>query len=41
VIRGFVTSPEYLFDHRCGASLARVLNTDLLAGAVSSAQLND
>src|SRR5262249_23032449 len=33
VIRGFLTSAEYLFQHRADASLADSLNASLLAGA--------
>ncbi len=39
VIRGFLSSPEYLFNHRTDASLANSLNTNLLKGMATSADL--
>jgi len=39
VIRGFLSSPEYLFNHRTDASLANSLNTNLLSGIATSADL--
>jgi FG-GAP repeat/Putative Ig domain len=39
VIRGFLTSPEYLYDHRADASLANALNTNLLSGVATTADL--
>jgi FG-GAP repeat/Cadherin-like domain/Putative Ig domain len=39
VIRGFLTSPEYLYDHRADASLANALNTNLPSGAATTADL--
>ena len=39
VIRGFLTSPEYLYDHRGDASLANALNTNLLSGVATTADL--
>ena len=39
VVRGFLTSPEYLYDHRADASLANALNTTLLNGAATTADL--
>jgi hypothetical protein len=35
VVRGFLTSAEYLFKHRGDASLTDVINADLLAGTAS------
>jgi FG-GAP repeat/Cadherin-like domain/Putative Ig domain len=39
VIRGFLTSPEYLYDHRADAALANALNMNLLSGSATSADL--
>ncbi len=39
VTRGFLTSPEYLYDHRADASLANALNTNLLSGVATTADL--
>jgi Cadherin-like domain/FG-GAP repeat len=39
VIRGFLTSPEYLYDHRADAALANALNTSLLSGSATSTDL--
>jgi hypothetical protein len=41
VVRGFVTSAEYLFKHRADASLTAVLNADLLSGTATAAHLQD
>jgi hypothetical protein len=39
VIRGFLSSPEYLFNHRTDASLVDALNTNLLGGIATAADL--
>ncbi len=39
VVRGFLTSPEYLYDHRADPSLANTLNTNLLSGVATTADL--
>jgi FG-GAP repeat/Cadherin-like domain/Putative Ig domain len=39
VIRGFLTSPEYLYDHRADASLANALNTNLPSGLATAEDL--
>jgi hypothetical protein len=39
VIGGFLTSAEYLYDHRAAASLAGTLNTSLLSGVATTADL--
>ena len=39
MIRGFLTSAEYLYDHRADPSLAGTLNTSLLAGNATAADL--
>jgi hypothetical protein len=36
VVRGFLTSPEYLVKHRADPSLANTLNSDLLRGTAST-----
>src|SRR5207253_1818405 len=41
VVIGFLTSPEFLYDHRADAALANVLNTDLLGGMATAAHLSD
>jgi hypothetical protein len=39
VVLGFLTSPEYLYDHRFDASLATALNAGLLAGTATATDL--
>jgi Cadherin-like domain/FG-GAP repeat/Putative Ig domain/Domain of unknown function (DUF4214) len=39
VIRGFLSSAEYLYDHRNDASLADALNTSLLGGSATAPDL--
>jgi hypothetical protein len=41
VVRGFLTSAEYLFKHRGDASLTDVVNANLLAGTASQAHLTE
>jgi hypothetical protein len=39
VIRGFLSSPEYLYDYRAAAQLTTPLNTNLLSGLATSQDL--